>query len=203
MKSYGLALGTRRHRAALGLFLISLSATLGAQPSPAGRTQKISIEKLVKALGSDDTDLARIRLLAREPVRSTRLLIAELHPVPGVRILPNERGTNWKDTWHVIWCLRALRYLTGGLEFRAKTAYHFGDGQIEQRRKWFVGGEEFSKDGTVRFFGVWMSRDSTYIAPRDAQAGIIRKWKAWYEQHGTTFSYVGAKAQESPDVWYF
>jgi hypothetical protein len=203
MRSYWLAVGTRLYCAALGLFLIGLSATLGVQPNPVRRTRKISIEKVVRALGSDNNDLERIRLLAREPVGSTRLLIAELHPVPGVRVLPNERGTKWKDTWHVIWCLRALRYLTGGLEFRAKTAHHFGDGQIEQRRKWFIGDEEFSRDGTVRFFGVWMSRDSTYIAPRDAQAEIIRKWKTWYEQHGTTFSYVGPKAQESPDVWYF
>ena len=195
--------GTRGSHAALGLFFISLSAALSAQTHSIRTTQKIPIQKLVKALGSNDNDLERIRILARDPVESARFLIAELRPVPGVRILHDEQQTKWKETWHVIWCLRALRYITGGLEFRAKTAYRFGTGQIEERRRWFVGGEQFGKDRTVRFFGVWMSRDSTYIAPRDAQIKIIHEWTEWYQHHGTTFPYVNPKVRESPDLWYF
>jgi hypothetical protein len=193
----------RAHNVAVCALVISLLAALGTQASPTKPTQRIAIEKLVKALGTDDDDLERIEILAQQPVESARLLVAELHPVTGVRILSYEQGARWKDTLHVIWCLHALRYITGGLEFRARTAHHFGSGEIEERRKWFVGGEQFPKDRTVRFFGVWMSRDSTYIAPHDAQVEIIQKWRAWYEQHGKTFAYVDPKQYQPPDVWYF
>ena len=53
----------------------------------------------------------------------------------------------------------------------------------------------------VHFFGVWMSRDSLYIAPRDAQLKIIQMWKRWYETDGKTFAYPAFK--DDPDIWYF
>ena len=87
------------------------------------------------------------------------------------------------------------------LEFRGKTAHRFGDSEIEENQEWFTGGEQFKKDGTVKFFGVWMSRDSLYIAPRDAQEQIIRKWKRWYETKGVSFAYPPFK--NDPDIWYF
>lgn len=193
----------RGHNAIIYTFVICLLVILGTQTSSIHPKPGIAIDKLVKALGSDNNDLERIRILAQQPGESARLLVAELHPVAGIRILSGERGARWKDTLHVIWCLHALRYITGGLEFRARTAHEFSSGEIEEHRKWFVGGEQFRKDGTVRFFGVWMSRDSTYIAPPDAQIEIIQKWKAWYEQHGKTFAYVDPKQDQPPDVWYF
>ena len=193
----------RAYNATVYAFAISLLVVLGTQASLTKPTQGIAIDKLVKALGSDDDNLERIKILAQQPVESAHLLVEELHPVTGVRIISGERGASWKDTLRVIWCLRALRYITGGLEFRARTAHGFGSGEIEENREWFVGGEQFRIDRTVRFFGVWMSRDSTYIAPRDAQIEIIQKWKTWYEQHGKTFAYVDPKQDLSPDIWYF
>ena len=107
------------------------------------------------------------------------------------------------DTEHVVWCLRTLRYLTLGLDFRAPTNHRFGTSEIEQNRKWFTGGEEFPKDGTVKFFGAWMSRDSLYIAPKDAQQSIIEQWKAWYRNQGKTFRYVDPNQEPNFDHWYF
>jgi hypothetical protein len=193
----------RSYNVVVCTFVIGLLVVLGVRASPTELTRGIPIAKLVKALGSDGEDLQRIKLLAQQPVESARLLVAELHPVTGVRILSYEPRARWEETLHVIWCLHALRYITGGLEFRARTAHDFGSGEIEERRKWFVGGEQFRKDRSVRFFGVWMSRDSTYIAPRDAQIEIIRKWKASNAQHGKTFAYVDPTQDQSPDVWYF
>lgn len=189
--------------AAFCAILVNFSAAAAIQTNSEERHHDVSIATLVKALGSDDKDLDRIKALATQPLASAGLLIAELHPVKGVRILSNDPRAPWKDTLHVIWCLRALRYITGGLEFRGRTDHVFGAGEIEQRRKWFVGGEEFDKDRTVRFFGVWMSRDSTYIAPRDAQIEIIRQWSDWYEQHGRTFAYANPAQSQPPDVYYF
>lgn len=163
-----------------------------------------SVETLVKELGSDDNEIDRMKALAQRPVEAAGLLVQELHPVSGDRILSQDQDKEeWKETEHVIWCLHALRYLTGGLEFRAKTNHHFGKGELEENRKYFVGGERFPKDGTVRFFGIWMSRDSLYIAPRDAQLLIIQRWKAWYRTNGKTFAYVDPTKKQGPDVWYF
>lgn len=189
------------------IFNALLSGAL-AKPQTAAASsapnQQVSSADIIAKLGSDENDLERLKALSQRPATSARLLIAELHPVPGVRILSDEQyREKWKDTLHVIWCIRALRYLTGGLEFTAKTNHAFGSREIEQNRKWFIGGEQFPKDGTVRFFGVWMSRDSTYIAPRDAQIEIIQNWKQWYKDDGQAFPYVDSNQKQSADVWYF
>jgi hypothetical protein len=160
------------------------------------------IATVVRELGKDDDDWERIKFLAQQPAEATRLLVQELQPVTGVRILADEHYLpRWRRTEHVVWCLRALRGLTGGLDFRAKTKHEFGDTEVETNREWFTGGEQFPKDGTVHFFGVWMSRDSLYIAPRDAQLKIIQMWKNWYETEGRNFAYPPFK--NDPDIWYF
>jgi hypothetical protein len=61
----------------------------------------------------------------------------------------------------------------GAYTTRAKTTHQFGDAEVDENREWFTGGEQFPKDGTVHFFGVWVSRDSLYIAARDAQLRIL------------------------------
>ncbi|MGO9167616.1 MAG: hypothetical protein ACLP56_12175 [Candidatus Sulfotelmatobacter sp.] len=191
-----------------------LAAGVLAPPSVIAQEQSVpqnsisprtaSAETLVKELGSDDNEIDRMKALAQRPVEAAGLLVQELHPVSGGRILSQDQDkAEWKDTEHVIWCLHALRYLTGGLEFRATTNHHFGKGELEENRKWFVGGERFSKDGTVRFFGVWMSRDSLYIAPRDAQRVIVEEWRVWYRTKGTTFAYIDPNKEQDPDLWYF
>lgn len=196
-----LARGRAACNAAAVFLIIGLAIGPGALPGLAKPTRE-RIEKIVAGLNGNDKVIGQIRILAQDPVESASLLIAQLHPVKGVRIL-SWKQRKWKNTMHVVWCLRALRYLTKGVDFRAKTAYHFRSGPVETRRKWFVGGDGYLKDGTVSFFGTWMSRDSTYIAPRDAQIKIIRRWKAWYRRHGKTFHYVNPKKYESPDIWYF
>lgn len=190
--------------AALLLWLIPYAQTQ-EQPPETKIPDGMSLVAVVRDLGTDGkdlTDLERIKFLERQPAEAARLLVHELHPVLGVRILGNEHSlSQWRDTEHVVWCLRALRSLTGGIDFRAKTTHEFGDSEVEENREWFTGGEQFPKDGTVRFFGVWMSRDSLYLAPRDAQLRIIRKWKRWYEARGKTFVYPPFK--DDPDLWYF
>lgn len=160
------------------------------------------VAAVIQDLGKDQSDLERIKFLGQQPAEAARLLVQELHPVTAVRILGNEHDLpQWRDAEHVVWCLRALRSLTGGLEFRGKTTHRFGDSEIEENQEWFTGGERFKKDRSVKFFGVWMSRDSLYIAPRDAQEQIIRRWTLWYETEGVSFSYPPFK--NDPDIWYF
>ena len=45
-----------------------------------------------------------------------------------------------------------------------------------------------------------MSRDSTWVAPKDAQVAIIKQWKDWFSQHGHSYKYVNDK---NFDDWYF
>jgi hypothetical protein len=182
-----------------------LSGWPQARLSASSSFQNRSLSSIVAGLGSDDNDLERLKALALEPVEAARLLVSELHPVNGVRILSSEQeASKWRDTLHVVWCLRALRYLTGGMEFEAKTGHRFGNSEVERNRKWFIGdGAQYSKKETVRFFGVWMSRDSLYLAPRDAQVEIIRNWVRWYAQDGKRFHYADPKLQQPPDAWYF
>jgi hypothetical protein len=51
----------------------------------------------------------------------------------------------------------------------------------------------------VSFFGVWMSRDRVYVAPKDAQERIVRQWTDWYRTEGGRFAYPPAKDGD----WYF
>jgi len=53
----------------------------------------------------------------------------------------------------------------------------------------------------VAFFQTWMSRDSVFIAPRDAQEKIIARWRQWYQESGSHG--VGFHTCESMDQWYF
>jgi len=182
--------------------LLSIAPTAPADDTRSKIAEGTSLLTVVRNLGSDDNDVERIKFLAAHPAESAFLLVRELHPVTGVRILGSEHYLpKFRDTEHVVWCLRALRTLTGGLDFRAKTNHRFGDSEIEETREWFTGGEQFKKDGTVHFFGVWMSRDSLYIAPRDAQLKIIGMWRRWYETKGSTFEYQPFK--DDPGLFYF
>ena len=145
------------------LVAIFLSLISHAQSEGCEAASKIPdgtpLATVVRELGRDDNDLERIAFLATRPTESARLLVRELHPVKGVRILGDEHYLpRWRRTEHVIWCLRALRGITGGLNFRAKTRHEFGDTEVESNREWFTGGEQYPKDATVHFFGVWMSR---------------------------------------------
>jgi hypothetical protein len=186
------------------LWLIPYAASQDHAPEakiPSGT----SVATVVSDLGRDAKDLGdleRIKFLARQPAEAAGLLVQELRPVAAVRILGNEHSlAQWRDAEHVVWCLRALRSLTGGLDFRAETTHVFGDTEIEENREWFTGGEQFPKDRTVHFFGVWMSRDSLYIAPEDAQRRIIQMWKSWYKGKGKDFAYPPFR--DDPDIWYF
>ncbi len=182
------------------VLLISLLAvrSLGY---PEDITTGHSVRDAVRKMGSDEQDRARINLLAQNPAQAARLLVKELRPVGAAHIVREDfRKPKYADAMHVIWCLRALRCLTGGKDFRAPTTHRFGSSEVEQNRKQFLGLDEYS---TVKFFGTWMSRDSIFIAPQDAQRGIIAQWRRWFENEGETFDYPRLGKDLNDDAWYF
>jgi hypothetical protein len=131
--------------------------------------------------------------LARCPQEAVSYLVNELHEVPEEVIKPDELAEH-PDTMHVIWCIRVLRYLTDGMKFAGKTARF-----DEYNEK--LGGLPIGKEkDEVYFFSVWMSRDILYIAPKDAQADVIKKWKEWYANHAENFDF---KSSKDFNEWYF
>jgi hypothetical protein len=118
------------------------------------------------------------------PEEATKLLIAELRPIKRDRYPGGEHPK-------AVWVVRALRSLTG-LDFTAVTRARLTDDEAHFLR--------VSSRGEVEFFGTWMSRDSDWVAPKDAQVAIIKKWQEWYARNGHTYAYVNDRGLGD---WYF
>jgi hypothetical protein len=148
----------------------------------------------VKTLGRGGDDFKIVEHLSTRPQQSVQLLIDELHTVEGGRILAAD---NKPEPEHILWCIRALRYLTGGMDFCGKTGYHFGTSDLEKNREYWL---HFKSKSCVPFFAMWPSRGSEYIAPPDAQREIIRQWKGWLASEGKAFHYTPLK-DPKPEAW--
>jgi len=160
---------------------------------PAAEQQPRTLAQLVESLGpnTEADDLKQLRASGRE---SVSLLIATLQPISENKVLPENRNKH-RTALHVIWAIRALRYLTGR-DFRAPTAHVFGHSEDERTREQFLK----KADHTVAFFATWMSRDSVYVAPVDAQRKIIEGWRKWFAELDERWMPV---AEPSINDWYF
>jgi hypothetical protein len=159
----------------------------------AGDQQSRTLTELVASLGPDTRpdDLKQFRVRGRDAVR---LLIATLQPIPEEKVLAVDKSAH-RAALHVVWALRALRYLTGK-NFRAPTAHVFGPDEDERTRE-----ELLKKEAeTVTFSATWMSRDSVYIAPADAQRTIIEAWRRWFSEQDENWRPI---PEPSINDWYF
>jgi|SRR5437667_2389577 len=151
-----------------------------------------AVQERIKSLGAGDPN--DFEPLYQYPVSATRFLVAELHVIKRGSYRTSEAegfGPINHEAAHVIWCIRALRSLTG-LNFKATT-----NAQLDEKEGHFLG---YANNREVSFFGTWMSRDLSFVAPEDAQQKIIAKWKSWFTEHGTTYKYVN---ERNIDKWYF
>ncbi len=163
-------------------------------PVLAIRAQSGSVEEIVRNLGRGTSEIDQVHTLAKYPTKSVELLINQLHIVPDRHLLI---GENPFTVEHVLWCLRALRFITGGKDFCAPTSHVFGTGDLEQRQKYLL---EFSHGSCLTFFSIWPSRMSTYIAPPDAQRKIIQQWGEWLQNEGRKAAYSPLK-DPKPAQW--
>lgn len=155
------------------------------------------VSRCVASLGPQTTP-AELRTLEGEPRLAVRLLVDQLKSVDEIVV------RNWEFDQHtnamkVVWALRGLRYLTG-TNVRARTDYAFGTNEIELVRSQMLGWNP--SDCGVDFFGVWMSRDSIYFAPQDAQEAIILRWKRWIRDELDSFKPRVSPATATTN-WYF
>jgi hypothetical protein len=148
----------------------------------------------VHDLGRGQDNVKIVETLAKTPHLSTKLLISELHPIHESRIL---NGEDKPDVEHVLWCIRSLRYVTGGKDFCAKTKHKFGSSEEERNRKYWI---YFRHQTCASFFAMWPSRGSEYIAPEDTQKEIIDKWKDWFAKDGDSFDYKPMH-NPKPEEW--
>lgn len=95
----------------------------------------------------------------------------------------------------VVWRLRALRLLTGCVDFRAPTNEKPTHPEEAGRQFLEAGGRD-----RLPFFATWMSRDRVFLAPADTQRAIVEQWRTWYAVNGQGYAY---RPCESVDDWYF
>lgn len=171
---------TRLLAKTVGLALLALVPVVSYGQNESKNRDSL-ILKTIRHLGERDAK-QDFEVFSRHPARSTELLVNSLRPT---------RRGKYRHHPKVIRQIRALRFLTG-LDFKARTAYPLTDDE-----KHFLAQDE---EGQVKFFGTWMSRDVVFVAPRDAQARIIKRWRDWFIESGKTHKY----AADTPlDDWYF
>ena len=163
------------------ILLASFVCLVVAQCAMCQQVADLSSE--VRQLGRSGDDFKIVDRLIHNPRLSTQLLIKELHPVNKTIIVSEKVDP---DAEHVLWSIRALRYLTGGKDFCAKASHRFGNSEEEQRRKYWI---YFRHRTCASFFAMWPSRGSEYIAPEDTQKEIIDQWRDWFAKEGNSFDY--------------
>jgi hypothetical protein len=132
-----------------------------------------------------------LKELLKEPRGSTCWLIRNLKEVNRSHLkLPETRKSR------PVWAIRALRYVTGCTDFRARLPSDKMPNPDSTRGQ-FVLRDNASK---VAFFGTSMSSDSVYLAPPEAQRQIIASWQKWYDTEASTFNF--GECGEVDD-WYF
>jgi hypothetical protein len=123
-----------------------------------------------------------LAVMYQHPALAAGLLVGVLEPVaPGKH----------PKTPRVVWYIRALRSLTG-LDFKAPTKARLTEDERERLHP--------DTAGNTPFFTWDMGWDVIWVAPKDAQLAIIRKWRAWFAAEGKTFRYVNDRNQKD---WYF
>lgn len=147
-----------------------------------------------KVLHNSLNDFNILDSLYNYPSISIEFLIKELKPIKNVVKITLEEYDNYKYQTHIIWCIRALKYMTG-LDFSANTKHIFTKNESE--REYFL---HSTSESEVNFFGVRMSHDTIFIAPFDAQIKIIQKWKSWYKKNKCNIKLEKVKELNE---WYF
>lgn len=167
----------------LAAYLININVPCCAQESVSDSAIVAAIQKLTSTSDSEAPD-TQFQVFYKSPERSTELLIAALKPTLRGEYLTGQHP-------QAVWIVRALRSLSG-LDFRATTAARLSSDEAH-----FLA---MNAKHQVRFFGTWMSRDRTWVAPKDAQIAIIKQWQDWFRQRGHNYRYVN---DMNFDNWYF
>ncbi len=148
--------------------------------TPTIKAQDLFINNKSNRMYEINLDVAR-----KDPPKSVKLLIDNLSII-NTNYISRMDKNNEKPIMNTIIYLITLRTLTV-TGFTAKTSYTFNDkSEIEKTRKYFL---YLYSTNSIPFYSQWMSRNSYFIAPVDAQKAIIKKWKEWYRKNANTWQY--------------
>jgi hypothetical protein len=176
-------------------FLFTLLVAFPCLAQQKAAKEPLTLAQRVARLGADgNDDIVDVKELAKNPRVGAGLLIADLHTIPDSEKAAKQDSTSME---HVLWIIRALRYVTGGMDFCATSEHRFGSSEEERNRKYWL---TLDHKECLAFFAIWPSRDRTYIAPVDAQKKIIVQWKEWYATSSTTFEYKPLQ-DPAPEKW--
>jgi hypothetical protein len=170
------------------LLLVAAVINAPAQP-PLDCPRNARVTDAIAALGRTRSATPdQLSILASDPDTAACHLLGSLHVVRDTHIAGYQQAKH-ASTMRVIWALRALRFLTDCQDFCAPTRENPAAWE-PLRREWLLRDDAgapvenwHAADG-VRFFATWMSRDSVFIAPPDAQQKIIVQWLHWYRDAG-------------------
>jgi hypothetical protein len=131
-----------------------------------------AVRAAVKRLGTPrDKDpqktVEMLQGLAEPPVEA---LIAELHPIADEWPPAAAHASEW---WHVLWCERALRSITG----------------------------QCAPAGGSSFWGETNGRPHLFVESQEVQKEVIQAWKAWWISHRRGFH--AAPFVPADDSWGF
>jgi len=182
------------------LCLLTGCSETNSQP---GMSERNKVANIVESLGKNGQDsqdfqknVALVHELAPYPKTAVEILIGQLKPVDIVKLdEPANNSSENEKARHVIWCLRALYYITGH-KILAHSSYKLTDSDYDKNRSGLIATE----DGRWAFFTQWMSRGTIYFAPIDAQKTIIKGWKQWETQNLETYNFP---QNVNFDEWYF
>ena len=155
---------------------------------------------LVSVLGHQDAerDFQTIERLASTPRESAIALVDALQEVNPVEGYESEMPVHDQA---VIQKIRALRYVTGGLDF-CSTAGNLNNLRTElepELRSYWL---RFRHRDCAAFFAIWPSRDMIFVAPAEAQREIIAKWREWAETEAASYSFKPL-SNPAPETWIY
>lgn len=139
-------------------------AVLAASPA-------IDVDAAIKSLGPQ-SDFASVERIARYGCRAVPIIVKELEAVGGGNF-------NFKDKVHyprqmkALWSIATLRYITGQ-DFYAKAGSSTSRDSPQYQML-----TKGAPAGTVKYFGIWMSRGVIYFASSKQQQDVVKQWKSY------------------------
>ena len=140
----------------------------------------------VKPAAVSDSVTALVRQLGISKNRDSSEIVAKLHMqghlavpliVGELRVINPHIGVTSEDEWwHIVWCERALRSITG--QYFSFTTKEPLPPDLAAFR---------SPEEPLGLAMEWMSRGQVFVAPRDVQVQVINAWKDWLQKKGATF----------------
>lgn len=129
------------------------------------------IEAAVSRLGPR-SDIAAVEEVARYGCQAVPYLARQLH-VTNVRQINFSQSERHPEEMRIIWSIAALRYISGQ-DFHA-TQESRGNPDSARYQMLRIG----APAGSTKFFGIWMSRGTTYFASPHEQKKIIDGWRRY------------------------